>query len=576
MLTDNLNSFLLIERSSIPYHSHIRKFRQASSPFYYGNQEDEDGMNENELTRSSNVYDNGNLDDDDEEDKNTSEEYPENNKDENQEKLEEQEQGAGDDTNERDLMYRQLSEEDASNQFMKRQPTELTYNGVKYVAKNPEFTSKAPYIHSDLESSDGESESNWNQNKPLSNENIMMNSFQNPNSNQQQNIENVIRAILPEVVKTVSNEKALVDLTKRNSIPDGPINSQTSTTTPTPTTHRRPSTTYHHPPTTIRPHTTMRSKKDDDTNSSTIDMIIKGLKALGLSENRKNQQRDKRTSKSVTVQPSSSPPTKRTTTTTTTITTTTKPTTTTPKTTATTELPHETPPTPHIVALHDPREVRILCFGDSLTAGYNKHGKHYFPYCNPLRSILGYHSRLFVFAEAKGITGEMVHKQMTHRLPLVLGNATVPYDWVIILGGTNDILHVKNFGDDDEFLRELENVWQPRILKDIEKLHEIAYRHGSHTMLLTVPENSIETWPDFKPLFLMRKKINEALRDFAYRSKGRTVLCDIAKKIPRHSLSPQNELLLWDDHLHLTPTGYTKMAGAISDCLRPYLPLTTR
>ena len=73
-----------------------------------------------------------------------------------------------------------------------------------------------------------------------------------------------------------------------------------------------------------------------------------------------------------------------------------------------------------------------------------------------------------------------------HRLPLVLGNATFQYDWIVILGGTNDILHVKNFADDEEFLNQLENVWQPRITKDIEKLHSISYRYATIRVVMLV------------------------------------------------------------------------------------------
>lgn len=229
-------------------------------------------------------------------------------------------------------------------------------------------------------------------------------------------------------------------------------------------------------------------------------------------------------------------------------------------------------PTPYALPIHDPTKLRILCFGDSLTAGYYHHGKSFFPYCTPMKQMLAQRTHLPVIAEAKGIVGEMTHKQMTNRLPLVLGNATAQYDWIIILGGTNDILHVKNFADDQEFLNQLENVWQPRIAKDIEKLHSISYKYGAHTLLLTVPENSIELWPEYKPLMKMRTKINNSLKRFAYASNGQTVFCDTARKVPRHSLSPAQENALWDDHLHMTPAGYTKMARVISDCLEPYIP----
>ena len=235
-----------------------------------------------------------------------------------------------------------------------------------------------------------------------------------------------------------------------------------------------------------------------------------------------------------------------------------------------------TPVPPFVVQPHTARQLRILCFGDSLTAGYNKHGKNFYPYCQRLQQILNYRSQIPVFTDTKGIVGEMTHKQMTTRLPLVLGNATKKmsgaFDWVCILGGTNDILHVKNFADDQEFLNQLETVWQPRITKDIETLHKTAWKMNSHTLLLTVPENSIEGWPDYKPLLKMRQRINEALRVFAAESKGKAVLCDLARKLPRHTLGPRDEALYWDDHLHMTPEGYNKMAGIVADCLKPYLP----
>ena len=221
--------------------------------------------------------------------------------------------------------------------------------------------------------------------------------------------------------------------------------------------------------------------------------------------------------------------------------------------------------------LHNPSQIHILCFGDSLTAGYYNHGKMFYPYGRRLNQLINFSSRLPAVVESQGVVGEMTHKQMVARLPQVLGNSSI-FDWVIILGGTNDILHVKNFADDEEFLSQLENVWQPRITKDIEKLHTISQHYGAHTMVLTVPENAIESWPGYKLLQTMRSKINNALRDFAMRNQDRVAFCDIAKKLPRHTLTPEQEALYWDDHLHMTPQGYNRMADAVFDCLKPYLP----
>ena len=229
------------------------------------------------------------------------------------------------------------------------------------------------------------------------------------------------------------------------------------------------------------------------------------------------------------------------------------------------------PPIPKPLQLHNRFMMNILCFGDSLTAGYHDHGKAFTPYGNHLRQLLTYSSKIPVNLKIKGIVGEMTHKQMVSRLPEILGNNTA-FDWVIILGGTNDILHVKNFADDQEFLGQLESVWQPRITKDIEKLHTIAHNRNAHTMLLTIPENAIEAWPGYKILLTMRTKINDALRKYANDNRNNVALCDLAKKLPRHSLSPQQEALFWDDHLHMTPQGYNRMAEEVFKCLKPYIP----
>ena len=383
------------------------------------------------------------------------------------------------------------------------------------------------------------------------------------------NLESVIEKIVPVVMKSVHRETD--NNNDRSSFPSMRPTTVThlqkhrttvrSTTIPRKTRHH---TTVRHtthpthkftprhtvPKRTLHPTHTVIPKPKTQPN---LNFILQGLKALGLTPNAKK--REKRT-------PTRIPPTPITH-----VRTRPKPVKPTPKIIAKT-----TPPQPQVVPLHDNKKLHILCFGDSLTAGYNQHGKNFFPYCTRLQQILNYRSNFPVYAEAKGVVGEMAHKQMTNRLPLILGNATFQYDWVIILGGTNDILHVKNFADDQEFLNQLETVWQPRITKDIEKLHQIALNRGAHTMLLTVPENSIEAWPDYKPLLKMRQRINDALRKYANMSHGKTVLCDVARKIPRHTLGPVAESRFWDDHLHMTPEGYSKMAGIVADCLRPYLP----
>lgn len=219
----------------------------------------------------------------------------------------------------------------------------------------------------------------------------------------------------------------------------------------------------------------------------------------------------------------------------------------------------------------DPYSRSILCFGDSLTSGFYNHGKNFHPYSKKLSQLLSSDSRrLRYYIKTSGKVREMAHGSMARRLPQILGNSS-RFDWVIILGGTNDVAHVKNFGDDDSFMNQLINVWKPRIVRDIEVLHETAHKYGARTVLLTIPETAYEAWPNFKTLWIMRRGINQDLREFARRSQGNTVLCDLALKLPRHSISPQAQAILWNDHLHLTPYGYDKMAEIIYQCLKPYL-----
>jgi lysophospholipase L1-like esterase len=216
------------------------------------------------------------------------------------------------------------------------------------------------------------------------------------------------------------------------------------------------------------------------------------------------------------------------------------------------------------------RTINVLCFGDSLTSGFYNHGRGKHPYSIKLNQLLNPQGSHRYHIETRGVVGEMAHGSMTKRLPKVLNEGT-HYDWVLILGGTNDVAHVKNFGDDQDFTRQLIGVWSPKIVKDIEKLHETARSYGSRTVLMTIPETAYELWPDFVSIRNMRLSVNAALRKYATEVRDTTVLCDLAYKLPRSTLSHEMEKLYWNDHIHLNPVGYNKMAEVIEQCIQPYL-----
>ena len=89
--------------------------------------------------------------------------------------------------------------------------------------------------------------------------------------------------------------------------------------------------------------------------------------------------------------------------------------------------------------------ARILCFGDSLTEGYVARGTIMHPYGRSLLSSLGSlaGAPYACVVEESGLSGEL-SSAMVARLAAVLAHAkdqARPYDWVILLGGTNDLCH---------------------------------------------------------------------------------------------------------------------------------------
>lgn len=91
-----------------------------------------------------------------------------------------------------------------------------------------------------------------------------------------------------------------------------------------------------------------------------------------------------------------------------------------------------------------PERLRILCFGDSLTAGYCAWGMQHFPYAEHLPTPL---QKLWpetsIEIDVAALSGDrVINGQYLRRLDSRLGKASAsqnPYDWIIIMGGTNDL-----------------------------------------------------------------------------------------------------------------------------------------
>lgn len=88
-----------------------------------------------------------------------------------------------------------------------------------------------------------------------------------------------------------------------------------------------------------------------------------------------------------------------------------------------------------------PKSLRILCFGDSLTAGYTMYGLEHHPYADHLR--IGLERMLSssdVQTEVAGFSGDQVQGLYLNRIKAECQSTkSRRYDWIMVMGGTNDL-----------------------------------------------------------------------------------------------------------------------------------------
>ncbi|RDA83033.1 hypothetical protein CP532_6886 [Ophiocordyceps camponoti-leonardi (nom. inval.)] len=193
-------------------------------------------------------------------------------------------------------------------------------------------------------------------------------------------------------------------------------------------------------------------------------------------------------------------------------------------------------------------QLRILCFGDSLTSGYSGMGHlPSQPYSRSLSAILRAALPAYAFDVVDdGVPGDCVTGPgFRRRLRQAYDGAANPYNWVIILGGTNDLAYANEAAD---------------IFDALEACYNLVIARGGSVLALTVPECATKSsWVDET-----RRSLNDKI--LAHRQKNFFAL-DLFSKIPYHSLQEADRERFWDDGLHLTPDGYDWMGGHVADGL---------
>ena len=132
------------------------------------------------------------------------------------------------------------------------------------------------------------------------------------------------------------------------------------------------------------------------------------------------------------------------------------------------------------------------------------------------------------------------------------------YDWVIILGGTNDIYNKQHAG------KRSPN----ELSQNIIALHNIAHHHGARTVAITIPEVLCENQETCEDMKQMRDNVNDNIKTYALDHRQNVVLCDMAELLARNKLKNGLVAQFFEGGLHLRPRGYETMARLIFDSIK--------
>ncbi|KAJ5633087.1 SGNH hydrolase [Penicillium lividum] len=190
------------------------------------------------------------------------------------------------------------------------------------------------------------------------------------------------------------------------------------------------------------------------------------------------------------------------------------------------------------------RVVSILCFGNSLTAGYHSYGIGYHPYADELERVLREEfSGIEFYPTVEGLAGDLVCWPGSFQSRMKLKCDHARYDWTICLGGTNDLGYGKLA---EEIYDGLQKTWQ------------IALDTGCRVIALTVPECKARS----RSLDNRRSDLNKMI--LAHKAE-RFYTLDLQSRIPYHSSDEKFIENHFDDGLHLTPEGYDFMGRLIAE-----------
>jgi len=195
--------------------------------------------------------------------------------------------------------------------------------------------------------------------------------------------------------------------------------------------------------------------------------------------------------------------------------------------------------------------LKVLCYGDSLTAGYCNSGASFHPYGKVLAETLG-HSSVTVCGLSGRTAEEMLVGQQAARIVDVVGHVgpglarlleSETPNVVLILAGTNDL---------GQSLTN--NVSAKAILERVKQLHAICHHAGIATIAFS-PPSLVEG-----PYRVIQQKLATLIRDWARMEPMVVAHFDIEELVPRAFPSG-----LWDsDGIHMSMDGQHRLGRTLA------------
>ena len=229
-----------------------------------------------------------------------------------------------------------------------------------------------------------------------------------------------------------------------------------------------------------------------------------------------------------------------------------------------------------------PTTHRILCYGDSLTAGTSIHPFELFPYAPHLERTLNENndhdpskSNIKYVVRHRGMPGWRASAMLDAAddaqyglRAAIQGIQDPPLSCVIILAGTNDLgFALAGGGGDNDSPAQI-------VLQDIQALHQMAWDAGvKHTIAVAIPPSGYQA--RVAEASFLALEINQALEDFCNeKSEGRATFVPFPFEFEFCRDDDDDDTNNWSpDGLHFSPKGYQRLGESLRN---PVLKVLSR